>query len=214
MAPAPDENARLRDGTPVTVSRITPADAPMIEDAFARLSAESRRLRFLTAKPRLSQSELRYLTHVDGHDHEALSAVDPETGQGVGVARFVRDERDPTRAEFAVTVADDWQGRGVATLLLTRLSERAREEGVERLTALVARDNEPMHELLGTLSSSVRTLDAGGDAVEYEVELAPEGLGTQLQAMLRAAASGRLRPPAELWHALRALVPLRVSQRS
>src|SRR5581483_8378240 len=99
---------------------LTPSDAPVLAEGFARLSAESRRLRFLTAKPTLSPSELRYLTEVDGHDHEALGAVDPVSHRGVAVARFVRDDQEPTRAEAAITVADDWQRRGVGKLLLDR----------------------------------------------------------------------------------------------
>jgi hypothetical protein len=85
----------LRDGTRVLLGRITPADAPRLADGFARLSEESRRLRFLTPKPRLSQSELRYLTEVNGDRHEALGAIDPVTGRGVAVARFVCDPESP-----------------------------------------------------------------------------------------------------------------------
>ncbi len=78
----PGEVATLRDGSEVLISRLTPADAPLLADAFTRLSEESRRLRFLGPKPSLSSAELRYLTEVDGHRHEALSAIDPATGQG------------------------------------------------------------------------------------------------------------------------------------
>ena len=84
----------LRDGQRLQIRRLTPEDAPVVERAFARLSEESRRLRFLTSKPRLTRSELRYLTEVDGHQHEALVAVDPVTRQGVGIARFVRDPEE------------------------------------------------------------------------------------------------------------------------
>jgi hypothetical protein len=107
---------KLHDGTEVLIGRLTPADAPLLADAFTRLSEESRRLRFLGPQPDLSPSELRYLTQVDGHQHEAPCAIDPATGRGVGVGRFVRDPADPTRAEVAITVTDDWQRRGVGKL--------------------------------------------------------------------------------------------------
>src|SRR5205085_4610386 len=68
--------AKLRDGGEVLISRLTPADAPLLAEAFAQLSEESRRLRFLAPKPTLSAAELRYLTEVNGHRHEALSAID------------------------------------------------------------------------------------------------------------------------------------------
>src|SRR5436190_18157619 len=145
--------ATLSDGTRILIRRVTPADAPILAGGFARLSEESRRLRFLTPKESLSDAELRYLTEVDGHHHEALGAVDPGTGEGIAVARFVRDEHERSRAEVAITVADDWQHRGVGKLLLIRLADRARDEGIRRFTALVSTDNRGMKALLGRLGS-------------------------------------------------------------
>jgi RimJ/RimL family protein N-acetyltransferase len=174
---------------------VEPADAPILADGFARLSAESRRLRFLTVKPSLSDSELRYLTEVDGHHHEALGAIDPATGQGIGVARFVRDEHDPSRAEVAVTVADEWQRRGVGKLLLARIADRAREEGMTRFTALVSTDNRGMQRLLESLDAPAQLTRIRGSVAEYEIVLASRGLGSQLESALRAAAAGQLRVP-------------------
>ena len=154
------------DGAELIIGRVTPADAPVLAEGFARLSAESRRLRFLTAKPRLSPAELRYLTEVDGHAHEALGAIDPVTGRGVAVARFVRDEADPTRAEAAITVTDDWQRRGVGKLLLERLSDRARAEGVTHFTALVSSDNRGMKALVKHLGETVRVSRVAGGVLE------------------------------------------------
>ena len=85
--------------------------------------------------PHLRERDLDYLTQVDHHDHEALVAVDEATGEGVGVARFVRT--GPDVAEPAVVVADDWQGRGPARGCSTLLAERAREEGIARFVAPV-----------------------------------------------------------------------------
>ncbi len=202
----------LKDGSRVVVRRLTPADAPQLADAFARLSAESRRLRFLTAKPSLSQSELRYLTEVDGHRHEALCAIDPDSGEGVAVARFVRDERDPSRAEVAITVADVWQRRGLGKLLLSRLADRARQEGIHRFTALLTTENRSMRILLAHLDSPAHLNRVAGEIAEYEIELAPRGLGAQLEEALRAAASGQLRVPPRVCDALRALVPLHLDR--
>src|SRR5437879_2699205 len=81
--------------------------------------------------------KLRYCTDTDHHDHEALGALDQTEGRGVGVARYVRDAADPHSAEIAVTIVDDWQGRGLGTELLAQLSGRARAEGIRRFTALV-----------------------------------------------------------------------------
>jgi GNAT superfamily N-acetyltransferase len=203
----PPEDVTLRDGSLVRIARITPGDAPLIAAGFERLSAESRRLRFLTSKPTLSSSELRYLTEVDGHRHEALGAIDPATGQGIAIARFVCDEADPSRAEVAVTVADEWQRRGLGTILLDRLADRAREEGVERFTALMAGDNPASSSFLEALGT-VKVVEVGGGALEYEIELAPKGLGSQLETLLRAAATGHWQMPPRVCDALRALVPI------
>ena len=95
---------------------IEPADKGPLARAFERLSEQSRYQRFLTSVNELSESELRYLTDVDHHDHEALIAFDPETGGAVAVARFVRLD-DDTSAEAAVTVIRDlvgWRIREVA----------------------------------------------------------------------------------------------------
>ena len=199
----------LPDGTALVIRRINPADAPALAEGFAGLSEESRRLRFLAPKPSLSAGELRYFTQVDGHHHEALAAIDPSTGDGVGIARFVRDPGDPKRAEVAVTIADDWQHRGVATLLLARLTDRARDEGIERYTALVSSENRPMRQLLEGLGAPMGVTGAGGPAPEYEIQLAHAGLGEQLMAALRSAAAGSLSPPPALLRRLRALVPFR-----
>ena len=130
-------------------------------------------MRFLARKDQLSAAELRYFTDVDHHDHEALGALDQADGRGVGVARYIRDAEDPHAAEIAITIVDDWQGRGLGTELLTRLSARARSEGIHRFTALVADDNKVMAGLLRNMSASLVGRSPG--AVEYEITLMPLG---------------------------------------
>jgi RimJ/RimL family protein N-acetyltransferase len=171
--PAPPEAETspvvLRDGSRVLVRPIRSTDARLLAEGFARLSDRSRRMRFLGQKEELSPSELRYYTQVDHHDHEALAALDPADGRGVGVVRYVRDADDPRAAEIALTIADDWQGRGLGTELLARLSYRARQEGICRFTAVVASDNVPM----GMLLRSVDAVESGRGfgTVEYEIVL-------------------------------------------
>jgi RimJ/RimL family protein N-acetyltransferase len=73
-------------------------------------------------------------------------------------------------AEIAVTVIDGWQGRGLGTELLARLSERACQEGIRRFTAAVAADNAPMTGLLRNLGADVVGREFG--TLEYELALA------------------------------------------
>src|SRR3954468_16659986 len=111
----PAERITLRDGTPLLLRPIEPGDRRALAEGFERLSPESRYRRFFSPVSRLSDRQLDFLTRVDHRDHEALLAIDEASGQLVGVARFVRT--GPGEAEPAMVVGDDWQGRGVATVL-------------------------------------------------------------------------------------------------
>ncbi|HEX2414491.1 MAG TPA: GNAT family N-acetyltransferase [Thermoleophilaceae bacterium] len=181
----------LADGAEIEIRPIEPEDRDELAAGLRRLSPESRYRRFLAPTHELSDPELDYLTRVDHHDHEALVAQEPDTGAGIGVARFIRIPEEPDKAEFAVAVADDWQGRGVGGALLARLSDRARAEGVRRFSAVILADNRPMLELLDDLGE-VRFFDVEFGAVEVEIDLPAEGVAAALRRTMRAAARGEL----------------------
>jgi RimJ/RimL family protein N-acetyltransferase len=107
---------------------------------------------------------------VDHRNHEALLAVDPATGNSVGVARYVRDRERNGSAEIAVSVLETWQGRGVGKALLQRLADRARAEGITEFTALMLSDNRPMRRLLASLGA-IRLVSSGAGADELAVDL-------------------------------------------
>jgi GNAT superfamily N-acetyltransferase len=154
------EPFRLRDGSLVVIRRVSPADASLVEEGFAQLSAVSRYRLFLFDRPDLTAEEARDLTQVDHHDQEALGAIDPANGAGVGLARYVRRRGDPTRAVAAVTVVDAWQGRGLGTELLTRLAGHACAAGIERFEAhMIVGDIEAqrMFEHVGPVETSRRS---------------------------------------------------------
>jgi GNAT superfamily N-acetyltransferase len=190
-APAPPHEiaVTLRDGSRVTVRPISPQDSAPLRAGFERLSEESRYRRFLSPMQELSGPMLRYLTEVDHHDHEALVAVGAD-GTIVGVARSVRSRSDPQAAEAAVTVADDWQGRGLGTALLGLLADRARAEGISRFTALMLETNREMLGLLEDLGP-VRILERASGTIELEITLPRRGPGAHLRELLRGSASGR-----------------------
>jgi RimJ/RimL family protein N-acetyltransferase len=179
----------LRDGSAVLIRQVRSTDAPLLADGFARLSAASRQMRFLGVKKELSAAELRYFTDVDHHDHEALGALDRAGGHGVGIARYIRDADDPQAAEIAVTIVDDWQGRGLGTELLAQLSDRAREEGICRFTALADPGNLAVAALLR--HAGARLAGRGRGTVEYEITLArgPEESGVCVSRSTGQAAS-------------------------
>jgi len=181
----------LRDGSRVTVRPIEPDDRAALADGFERLSPESRYRRFFGAMTRLRDRDLDYLTRVDHHDHEALIAFDAETGQGVGVARYVRI--GPEVAEPAMVVVDDWQGRGLGSLLLRDLVDRARDEGVRRFEAPVLASNPEAVRLLERLGET--TIEPQGRELQLTIELPPvSSQQTPWPELLTRFATGALEP--------------------
>jgi RimJ/RimL family protein N-acetyltransferase len=193
----------LRDGSEIVVRQVRPEDKDAIIAGFERLSPESRYRRFFAPLDRLGERELRYLTEVDHSDHEALIAFDAPSGEPVGVARYVRSA-EPGEAEVAVTVVDDWQGRGAATALLDALVERARDEGVQRFVALVMSENKEALELFSNLASGA---DSPRRSASGHLELVfdlpePGGVSESLLGRaLQAAARGALQ--ANPWRVIR-----------
>jgi RimJ/RimL family protein N-acetyltransferase len=165
---------RLPDGAPVVIRPIRPEDKGMLSDGLRRLSPQSAQRRFLTPKRSFSRTELRYLTEVDGRDHVALVAEYPcyPTRRLIAVARFVKLTDRPDAAEVAVTVADEWQGRGLGSLLGKHLSHLAQNRGITRFTATMASENTPAHRLMAKLTEHLERQHVGGGVDELELDLA------------------------------------------
>lgn len=178
--------AQLQDGSAIRLRAVRSDDKPLFVTAFERLGPDSRYSRFLSPHGRLTASELRYLTEIDHHDHEAIVALDARGGEGIGVARYIRRDGHPDTAEYAFAVVDEWQGRGVGTALLHRLMERARDEGISRITATVLLSNRPSIELLREIGRP-QILTRSGGVEELVIEIPEEGLGDLTEALRRAA---------------------------
>lgn len=186
--PADGVEVELNDGSWAAIRQIRPEDRNALLRGFERLSPESRYRRFLTPMQTLTASQLTYLTEVDHHDHEAVIALDLATPENlVGVGRYVRE--DDEHAEAAVTVADDWQGRGLGTALIRILAGRAAEEGIRTFTALLLADNDEMVGLLKGIGE-VRVSERAGEAIEVDVPLYSEvAEDPALRSVLRAVAA-------------------------
>ncbi len=156
------ERVALRDGNEIILRPIAAEDAPLLLEGFEQhFSDDSRYRRFMAAKRQMSPRELAYFTDVDHADHEAIVALDPATGEGIGVARFVRAAPGALAAEVAVAVADEWQGCGVGGVLLERLAARARELGVSEFTASLLASNQAMLALFERLGGVEIAHDSG-----------------------------------------------------
>jgi RimJ/RimL family protein N-acetyltransferase len=176
--------ARLAEGTRAVILPLLPADREALREGYETLSAQSRNRRFLSSVPHLTANMLDHLVDdVDGIDHVALALVvldDDNVGTPVGVARMIRYSDRPTEADLAVTVLDDWQGRGVATALLAELV-RERPLGVTRVVTTVAADNAASLAMLRRLGETTVT-PAGIDRLDVVLELAPTELLTKEKA--------------------------------
>jgi GNAT superfamily N-acetyltransferase len=190
-------DGHVTPGKTLLIRPISTEDKQLLREGFERLSQRSRYQRFLSPHERLSERDLRYLTEVDHHDHEALVAIDRGTGQGVGVARYVRAKTDPTVAELAVAVVDERQGQGVGGRLAAALADRARAAGITSFTALMFADNELMLKLLRDLGR-VRVVHSEQGTVELMVDLPETGLG-HVRRLLGAIARGEINPVLPFW---------------
>jgi N-acetylglutamate synthase-like GNAT family acetyltransferase len=148
----------LRDGSRVTIRPISSKDVELERHFIEDLSPQSRRFRFLCSMNTPSDALLRQLTQIDGEHDAALIALDeqPAGSKEVGVARF--SATADGRAEIAVAVSDEWQHRGLGTILLSRLINVARSRGIKTLYSVDSAANEPMRELAAYLGFA-RTTD-------------------------------------------------------
>ena len=153
-------------GQRIAFRYIRPDDKERLSAALERLSPESQRRRFLTAKPRFSASELRYLTEIDGIDHVAVLAVLADQPDAiVGVGRFVRVRDLPDTAEVAIVVGDAFQGQGLGRELGRRLADEARDRSIRRFTATLLNDNVAAHRLFHSISDRLEGRNEGGTRV-------------------------------------------------
>jgi GNAT superfamily N-acetyltransferase len=159
------ERLRLRDGSTVLIHPVEPADSSLVKEGYGELSAVSRYKQFVFDRPdmrergQLTDPEAKQLTTVDHRDHEALIAVDTDTGAAAGLARYVRDAGDRSRATAAVTIVDRRQHVGLGTALIERLAARARAAGIERFEGhMIVADPaaRKMFESVGALETSER----------------------------------------------------------
>jgi GNAT superfamily N-acetyltransferase len=167
----PDQIVELRDGTRALIRPIAAGDRERLNEGFKTASAESIFMRFLAPLPRLSSGQLDYLTAIDHVRHEALIAVDPETGRSFGTARYLRSDDDPEAAEFAVGVGDRWMRIGLGTALLNALALRARQAGIVRFIGVIHPENTAIRRLVEKVAGPYETKSAGPGTLEIVIDL-------------------------------------------
>jgi len=180
---------RLEGGPRVVIRPVLPQDADLTDAFFRNLSGGSRYDRFMTHMRDLPPDLLRRFTEVDYADHVALVAEVFVDGREtvIAEARYVRTTADPGAAEFAVSVAEDWQGKGLARRLLGKLVCRAAAAGIDRIVG-------------ETLASNWRMLALARKA-GFAIKTSPEVAGVMLlERPLRAGRPGTDCSEAEAVH--------------
>jgi acetyltransferase len=140
------EQTRLTDGTPVTIRPIRAGDLPLERAFVVGLSPHTRYQRLLSGR-KLLPGELRRLTDIDYARELALIALARFEGREhmLGVARYVRDDStDDASCDFAIVVADRWQGHGLGEALLRRLLRAARADGIAVVGGITLSTNAAM----------------------------------------------------------------------
>lgn len=186
----------LPHGHHATLRPVFPEDAPAQQAFVEKLSPAARRNRFHGAIRGLSEATLRRLCDVDQQLHIGLLLTLAADGREcvIGEARYAVND-DGVSAEFALAVADEWQGCGLALQLLAALAELARRAGLRWLVGEVLADNAPMLACMRACGFAVSPCrpDAGVLRVERSVNqplTPPRGLPARLRRCARRAARG------------------------
>ena len=164
---------QLATGENVTIRPIMPEDAGLLQNLVKNMSEESRYLRYMSNIKQLSQNLLARLTQIDYYREMAFVMVrTDEQGkeQMLGVARYTT-EPDEVSCEFAVEVANEWCGKGVAAVLMQKLFIAAKEQGLETMHGEVLKHNDNMKRFVKKMGFSCRPLPEDPELLFVEKNL-------------------------------------------
>jgi RimJ/RimL family protein N-acetyltransferase len=162
---------QLDDGVVLLVRPLTVEDRDLLTEGFEHLSEQSRYHRFFSPLHELGDGLLVQLTDLDYRDRFAWIALthDGDREVPVAVARYFRMADRDSSAELAVTVVDEYQGKGIGSLLVPLVAHTARANGFDRLEGMVLGENLPMLALLQRLGAHVATPSQG--TIDFDVDL-------------------------------------------
>lgn len=144
---------KLKEGVVVTIRPICPEDAKLEQDFIHQLSFESRFFRFMGNMQELSLKMLMRFTQIDYDREMALVATSKEII--VGIARYMRNP-DFISCEFAIVVADEWQGKGLGYQLMNQLIKVAKDRGLKRMSGTFFSSNAGMLSLAKDLGFTIQ----------------------------------------------------------
>jgi ribosomal protein S18 acetylase RimI-like enzyme len=144
----------LSDGSQIEIRALRREDEADMLAALGKISAQSLQRRFFAMKRHFSDKERAFFMDIDFKNHVAIVALAEEAGRKmvVGGGRYIVFE--PGRAEMAFVVIDNWQGRGVGSIMMRHLVKIARDAGLQELTAEVLPENAAMIKVFGKFGFS------------------------------------------------------------
>ena len=162
----------LNDGTAVCLRTIRPDDEERIREGIAKLSAESRYLRFFSPASTLPDAVVHRLADVDGHDHIAWGALcsDCPGRPAIGSVHAVRYRHDGPAGEFSIAVLDEFQGRGLARMMTAALLVHCRAEELGVLDVHILSENVAARNLVKSMGAEWVGESAG--VAEYRLDVA------------------------------------------
>ena len=163
----------LPSGSEVPFRLVQPDDVSALRRFLGRCSERTIYLRFFGSLEEFPEEKAKYFAHVDGVNHFALVALDPDDpNELIAIVRYDREPGEE-RAEYAAIVEDRWQGKGIGADLTRQLVDEAWDNGVRSFYALVMGKNRRMLDVLRHLDLPEQ--ERREDGVKYvEVELSPE----------------------------------------
>ena len=167
-------NTVLSDGTRILIRRMQPKDKNDIVELFQALSPRSRYLRYGSAGVKLKADELDKMTSSDTVNCQTLGvySLEDHDPKLLGLAEFLQCDEEQSAAEFAIVIIDEYQNRGVGSLLLDIFMILVRRSGFSSLSAYLMRENIGMIRLIKKLNPSVQYL--GDDMIKFDISLAAE----------------------------------------
>lgn len=153
-----EKRATLKDGTEILLRPIKPTDERLEQELFYSLSDRTTHLRFCASVGAMPHGTVQYFTTIDYDTQTAIVAVLETNGQEqiVGVGRYI-GEKESDMAELALLVQDDWQGKGLGTLLHTRLAQIAKSRNVGGFKAEILQDNKRALHVFTKVGGKIQT---------------------------------------------------------
>ena len=156
----------------VLIRPISPDDAELENNFIDNLSDQSKHYRFLGGRAHLSVKELTALCDIDYDSKMAFIALIDNGDQGtvIGVSRYAMD-KDNESFEFAVTIADEWQNKGLGTLLMKYLIDHARSHEIKQIYSIDLASNNKMRALANDLGMTNKKDPNDANQIIYSLTL-------------------------------------------